>query len=83
MEEIGIDLASAISTLGFPIVACIAMFYFAFTMVREIKEMVSKNNETNNEIANTLKEVMTQITDIRIQIAKLETKLESHSGINE
>lgn len=71
---------TAISTLGFPIVACIAMFYFAFTMVREIKDMVSRNNETNDEIAKTLKEVTTQITEIRIQIAKLETKIDSNES---
>lgn len=77
------DIMSAISTVGFPIVACIAMFYFAFTMINEIKLMVSKNNETNNDIANTLKEVTKEITDIRVQIAKLESKLESKININE
>lgn len=70
------DIISAISTVGFPIVACIALFYFAITMINEIKEMVSRNNETNTEIAETLKEVTKEITDIRIQIAQLQTKIE-------
>lgn len=79
MEEV----INAISTVGFPIVACIAMFYFAFTMINEVKAMVSKSNETNSDIAATLKEVMAQITDIRIQIAKLESKMDAKETSNE
>lgn len=77
------DILGAISTVGFPIVACIAMFYFAFTMINEIKSMVEKNNETNYDIATTLKEVTKEITDIRIQIAKLESKFEAKINTNE
>ena len=78
----GFDVLTAISTVGFPIVACIALFYFAITMITEIKTMVSKNNETNAAIAETLKEVTEQITEIRVEIAKIQTKIEANAVDN-
>lgn len=76
MEE---TLIQAISTVGFPIVACIAMFYFAFKMIEEMKTMVAKTSETNDEIAETLKEVTAQITDIRIHMALIDNKLNNQN----
>ena len=70
------DITVLISTVGFPIAAAVALFYLVFNLITEMKEMVKKNNETNEQIATTLKEVMSEITEMRIQLERLETKVD-------
>lgn len=70
------DITTLISTVGFPIAAAVALFYLLFNLVTEVKSMVEKTTETNTQIAATLKEVMNQITEIRIQLERLEMKVE-------
>lgn len=70
------DITTLISTVGFPIAAAVALFYLLFNLVTEVKNMVEKTTETNTQIAATLKEVMNQITEIRIQLERLEMKVE-------
>ena len=70
------DITVLISTVGFPIAAAVALFYLVFNLITEMKEMVKKNNETNDQIATTLKEVMSEITEMRIQLERLETKVD-------
>lgn len=72
MEEI----TNLISTLGFPIAATIGLFYLLVKVLDEVKAMVKRNTETNEQIAITLKEVTEQITDMRIQLERLETKVD-------
>ena len=72
MEEI----TNLISTLGFPIAATIGLFYLLVKVLDEVKAMVKRNTETNEQIALTLKEVTEQITDMRIQLERLETKVD-------
>lgn len=72
MEEI----TNLISTLGFPIAATIGLFYLLVKVLDEVKAMVKRNTETNEQIAMTLKEVTEQITDMRIQLERLETKVD-------
>lgn len=70
------DITVLISTVGFPIAAAVALFYLVFNLITEMREMVKKNNETNEQIATTLKEVMSEITEMRIQLERLETKVD-------
>lgn len=70
------EIATLVTTVGFPIAAAIALFYLLFNLVTEVKNMVEKTTETNTQIAATLKEVMNQITEIRIQLERLEMKVE-------
>ena len=72
MEEI----TNLIRTLGFPIAATIGLFYLLVKVLDEVKAMVKRNTETNEQIAMTLKEVTEQITDMRIQLERLETKVD-------
>ena len=72
------EVTTLITTVGFPIAAAIALFYLVFNLITEMKDMVKKNTETNEQIATTLKEVMGQITEMRIQLERLETKVDKH-----
>ena len=71
------ELATLVTTVGFPIAAAIALFYLVFNLITEMKDMVKRNTETNEQIALTLKEVTEQITEIRIQLERLETKVDN------
>lgn len=51
-------LATFISTIGFPIAACVALFYFMITMIREHKEEINTLREALE--ANTI-----AITELR------------------
>lgn len=70
------ELTTLVSTLGFPVAAAIALFYLLFNILDEMKVMVKRNTETNEQIALTLKEVMAQVTEMRIQLERLETKVD-------
>lgn len=70
------EITTLISTLGFPIAASIGLFYMLVKVLDEVKSMVKRNTETNEQIALTLKEVTEQITDMRIQLERLETKVD-------
>ena len=72
------EVTTLITTVGFPIAAAIALFYLVFNLITEMKDIVKKNTETNEQIATTLKEVMGQITEMRIQLERLETKVDKH-----
>ena len=73
------EITTLITSVGFPIAAAVAMFYLVFHLITEMKAMVEKNNETNKEISATLKEVMGQVTDMRIQLERLELKVDHNS----
>lgn len=70
------ELTTLVSTLGFPVAAAVALFYLLFNILDEMKVMVKRNTETNEQIALTLKEVMAQVTEMRIQLERLETKVD-------
>lgn len=70
------EITTLVTTVGFPIAAAVALFYLVFNLITEMKDMVKRNTETNEQIANTLKEVMQQITEMRIQLERLETKVD-------
>lgn len=76
------EVTTLITTVGFPIAAAIALFYLVFNLITEMKDMVKKNTETNEQIATTLKEVMGQITEMRIQLERLETKVDKQEQEN-
>lgn len=70
------EITTLITTVGFPIAAAVALFYLLFNILNEMKLMVKRNTETNEQIALTLKEVMGQVTEMRIQLERLETKVD-------
>lgn len=70
------EITTLVTTVGFPIAAAIALFYLMFNILDEMKAMVKRNTETNEQIALTLKEVTQQITEMRIQLERLETKVD-------
>ena len=70
------EVTTLITTVGFPIAAAIGLFYLLFNILDEMKMMVKRNTETNEQIAMTLKEVMGQVGEIRIQLERLETKVD-------
>lgn len=49
-------IASVIGSVGFPIVACVAMAWFYATQFRDFQSMVDKNNLLTEELVNLLKE---------------------------
>lgn len=64
------DLVSIISSLGFPIVACVALGYFCKYMIdtnnaniSKMFDMYEKSNEENREAINSVKEVIDRLSD--------------------
>ena len=46
------DFMTAISTVGFPIVACGALFYMINTTMKELKETISSLDKTIQSLIN-------------------------------
>lgn len=51
------EVMQAISTVGFPVVACVAMFYMYDKIIKEL-------TSTLNKIGTTLQTVITDLNDI-------------------
>lgn len=49
-------IVSVIGSVGFPIVACVAMAWFYATQFKDFQSMVDKNNLLTEELVNLLKE---------------------------
>lgn len=49
-------IVSIIGSVGFPIVACVAMAWFYATQFKDFQSMVDKNNLLTEELVNLLKE---------------------------
>lgn len=50
------DIVSLIGSVGFPIVACVAMALFYATQFRDFQNMVQKNNLLTEELLSVLRE---------------------------
>lgn len=50
------EIVSVIGSVGFPIVACVAMAWFYATQFKDFQSMVNKNNLLTEELVNLLKE---------------------------
>lgn len=50
------SIVSVIGSVGFPIVACVAMAWFYATQFKDFQSMVDKNNLLTEELVNLLKE---------------------------
>lgn len=50
------DLMQAISSMGFPIVACCVLFYLYDKTLREVVSTLQEVSNTLREVCNTLKE---------------------------
>lgn len=50
------SIVSVIGSVGFPIVACVAMAWFYATQFKDFQSMVNKNNLLTEELVNLLKE---------------------------
>lgn len=64
------DLVSIISSLGFPIVACVALGYFCKYMIDtnnanigKMFDMYERSNEENREAINSVKEVIDRLSE--------------------
>lgn len=49
-------IVSIVGSVGFPIVACVAMAWFYATQFKDFQSMVDKNNLLTEELVNLLKE---------------------------
>ena len=68
------DIITAITTVGFPIVACGAMGWFMVTFVREMNSRIDKLNEQHKEESDKMVEAINNNT---VAITKLCEKMES------
>lgn len=50
------DIVSLIGSVGFPVVACVAMAWFYATQFRDFQNMVQKNNLLTEELLSVLRE---------------------------
>lgn len=47
-------VSQLIGTLGFPIVACIALFYMCYYLVTNMKDVINENTQTIAELRVTI-----------------------------
>lgn len=57
------DIVGYISTVGFPIVACAAMFWLCNTTIKESTEAVNKCNTTMELVAKQLEDVERRVAE--------------------
>lgn len=50
------DIVSLIGSVGFPVVACVAMAWFYATQFKDFQSMVQKNNLLTEELLAVLRE---------------------------
>lgn len=50
------DIVTLIGSVGFPVVACVAMSWFYATQFKDFQSMVQKNNLLTEELLALLKE---------------------------
>ena len=50
------DIVSLIGSVGFPVVACVAMAWFYATQFKDFQSMVQKNNLLTEELLAMLRE---------------------------
>lgn len=60
-------IAQIISTVGFPIVACVAMFYLYDKTVKDLTVAISR-------IDNTMEHILNHLEGVRVYDAKHEVK---------
>ena len=51
------SIITLVSSLGFPIVACIALFWMMNTTMKEFKETVAENTKAMTELVTTVKAI--------------------------
>lgn len=49
------DIVSLVGSVGFPVVACVAMAWFYATQFRDFQSMVQKNNMLTEELVALLR----------------------------
>ena len=64
------DVITIINSVGFPIVACSALFWLLNTTVKE-------NTSANNNLAEGLQEVSATLRKLDETLARVETKLDT------
>ena len=70
----------AITTVGFPIVACIALFYYIYKQSERHKEEINKLTEMHKEELNAITQALNNNT---VVLAKLSEKIDVLISINE
>lgn len=50
-------IVTLVGSLGFPIVACIGLFWMINTTMKEFKETVSENTKAMTELVTTVKSI--------------------------
>lgn len=51
------SIVALVGSLGFPIVACIGLFWMINTTMKEFKETVSENTKAMTELVTTVKAI--------------------------
>lgn len=51
------SIITLVGSLGFPIVACIALFWMMNTTMKEFKETVAENTKAMTELVTTVKAI--------------------------
>lgn len=51
------SIVTLVGSLGFPIVACIALFWMMNTTMKEFKETVAENTKAMTELVTTVKAI--------------------------
>lgn len=77
------DVLTAISTVGFPIVACCAMFWLYTKMlpiINQLSENVKDTKETMDEVKTSLNLFNKNFTEIFTRLSILEVKVGKKDG---
>lgn len=72
----GLDILNAISTVGFPIAACIAMFYMYDKVTNGISDLLKDNTLVMKDMKDTMKEMKDALNGLTTQLAILMNRIE-------
>lgn len=68
------DITTLISSVGFPIVCCLIMFYLVYTLNNSFRSEIKELTETINENILTLQKILDKLEAIENERRKENTK---------
>ncbi len=57
----GQDIATLVSTVGFPIVACIGLFWYMVSETRETRKVISENTNVLTKLTTMINHLMDEL----------------------
>ena len=68
------EISTLISTLGFPIVMCIALFWFCYHLVEKMSTVISENTTVVLELKTMIESMYNNVLVVAVEAPEEETE---------